>query len=82
MDTITDVKQSRLQKDGGSDVTSYDASVKLSDTGWGALCATVAMLMCEHKARAGPRAQTRPSCGTVIAEGSRRGFKLRSTGTP
>jgi hypothetical protein len=52
MDTITDVKHSRLQKDGGSDVTSYDVSVKLSDTGWGALRATVALLMCEHKARA------------------------------
>jgi hypothetical protein len=35
MDTITDVKSLGLQKDGGSDVTSYDASVKLSDTGWG-----------------------------------------------
>jgi hypothetical protein len=35
MDTITDVKHSRLQKDGGSDVTSYDAPVNLSDTGWG-----------------------------------------------
>jgi hypothetical protein len=31
----------RLQKDGGSDVTSYDVSVKLSDTSLGALCATV-----------------------------------------
>jgi hypothetical protein len=29
-----------LQKDGGSDVTSYDASVKLSDTSWGTLYAT------------------------------------------
>ena len=34
MDAISDVKQSRLQQDG-SDVTSFDVSVKLSDTGWG-----------------------------------------------
>jgi hypothetical protein len=44
MDTITDFKQSRLQKDGGSDVTSNDVSVKLNDTGLGILCATVALL--------------------------------------
>jgi hypothetical protein len=35
MHTITDVKQSRLQKDGASDVIRYDVSVKLSDTGGG-----------------------------------------------
>jgi hypothetical protein len=33
METVTDIKQSQLQKDGSSDVTSYDVSVKLSDTG-------------------------------------------------
>jgi len=33
MDTITDVKLSPLQKDGGSDVTAMTLSVKLSDTG-------------------------------------------------
>jgi hypothetical protein len=45
MDTITDVKHSRLQKDGGSDVTGYDASVKSSDTGWALLYAPVALLL-------------------------------------
>jgi hypothetical protein len=54
MDTITDVKQSQLPKDGGADVTSYDVSVKLSDTGWGCSMGTVALLICEHKARAVP----------------------------
>ena len=50
MDTIAGVKQSRLQEDGGVDVTSDDVSVKLSDTGWGCSMRTVAVLTCEHKA--------------------------------
>jgi hypothetical protein len=33
MEILTDIKQSRLQKDGCPDVTSDDVSVKLSDTG-------------------------------------------------
>ena len=66
MDTITDVKQSRLQKDG-SDVTSFDVSVKLTDTGWGCSMRTAALLMYEHRSRAGPGAHTRPSRGKVIA---------------
>jgi hypothetical protein len=40
MDTITDRQAvSGSRKDGGSDVTSYDVSVKPSDTSWGALFA-------------------------------------------
>jgi hypothetical protein len=40
MDTITDRQAvSGSRKDGGSDVTSYDVSVKPSDTSWGALSA-------------------------------------------
>jgi hypothetical protein len=54
MDTITDVQQSLLQKDGGSDVTSRDVSVKLTDTGWGCSMRRCALLMCEHKARPVP----------------------------
>jgi len=53
VDTITDIKQPRLQKDGGADVTSYDVSVKSSDTGWGsARFATIALSMCEFRAKA------------------------------
>ena len=48
MDTITGDKHSQLQKDGESDVTSYDVPVNLSDTGWRALCVTVAMSPTEH----------------------------------
>ena len=40
MDTITDRQAvSGCRKDGGSDVTSYDVSVKSSDTSWGVLTA-------------------------------------------
>jgi hypothetical protein len=40
MDTTIDLKRSLgLQKDGGSDVTSYDVSVKSSDTSWATLSA-------------------------------------------
>lgn len=65
METLTDIKQSQLQKDGSSDVTSYDVSVKLSDTGSGcsyeplldgnaarSLPYWVELLMCERKASA------------------------------
>jgi hypothetical protein len=39
VDTITDSNSVGLHKDGGSHVTSYDVSVKSSDTGWEVVCA-------------------------------------------
>ena len=82
MDTITNVNQVRLQKNGGADVTSYDVSVKWSDTGWGCSMRHIALLMLEHKARArsqsaDPSQSRHGNCGD-----SRKGYDLAATATP
>jgi len=82
MDTFTDFKQSRLQKDGSSDVTSFDVSVKLTDTGWNCYLRTVALLMCEYKSKARSQSAYTSESRHGNCWGSRKGYELPSTATP